>query len=177
MARTIRPATSADAEACAAIYAPYVRDTVISFEAVPPSSAEMASRIEQSSTRHAWLVMEDDDTEGDVMGYAYAGPYSARAAYDWSCEVSVYLRVGSRRTGAGRALYEALFGRLEERGFRTLVAGITEPNEASSGLHRALGFRVVGTFRDIGFKDGAWHDVTRWQRCIGPDNEPPTDLA
>jgi phosphinothricin acetyltransferase len=166
--RVIRPATPADAAACAGIYAHYVRETAISFELDPPTAEEMAHRIESYQQRHAWLVLED---AGQVAGYAYASPYATRAAYDWSAEVSVYLAPGLRRSGAGRALYTDLFARLEDRGFRTLVAGITAPNEASLGLHRAMGFEVVGTFRDIGFKLGRWWDVIRLQRSLGAGRE------
>jgi L-amino acid N-acyltransferase YncA len=166
--RTVRPATPADAAACAAVYAPYVRDTAVSFELEPPGAEEVARRIEAYRERHAWLVLED---AGRVVGYAYGAPFAVRPAYDWSAEVSVYLAPGLRRSGAGRALYTALFARLEERGFRTLVAGVTVPNEASLGLHRAMGFEVVGTFRDIGFKLGRWWDVTRLQRALGPGRD------
>src|SRR5215211_7417470 len=105
----VRPATTADAEACAAIYAPYVAETAISFEAEPPTVEEMGRRIALALERHDWLVLEDD---GRVVGYAYGGPYKERKAYRWACEVSVYVERGRRRTGAGRELYEALFERL-----------------------------------------------------------------
>jgi L-amino acid N-acyltransferase YncA len=167
----VRAATAADAAACAAIYAPYVTDTAITFETRPPSPQEMARRIEASSSSHAWLVLEDG---GRVVGYAYSGQLNRRPAYRWSCEVSIYLETGRRRTGAGRALYEALFERLAQRGYRTAVAGMTLPNEASLGLHRALGFAPVGTYRRIGFKLGAWHDVAWMQRVLlDGDGEPP----
>lgn len=169
---TVRPATVADAAACASIYAPYVADTAVTFETDAPTPAQMADRIAAALATHAWVVLED---AGEVVGYAYAGPYKARAAYRWSCEVSVYLEPGRRRTGAGRALYEALFARLAERGFRTLVAGMTLPNEASEGLHRALGFEPVGVYRRIGWKHGAWQDVAWMQRRLGPEGEPPTE--
>lgn len=159
----VRSASGADAEACAAIYAPYVTDTAISFETVPPTVEDMAARIAAAQSSHAWLVLED---EGRVVGYAYGGQFAPRAAYRWSCEVSVYLERGRRRTGAGRALYDALFPALAERGFRTAVAGMTLPNEASVGLHRALGFEAVGTYRRIGFKHDAWHDVAWMQRPL-----------
>jgi L-amino acid N-acyltransferase YncA len=165
----IRDASAADAQACAAIYAPYVLDTAVTFESEPPSAAEMADRIDAA---HAWLVLEDD---GRVVGYAYGGPYKARAAYRWACEVSVYLESGRRRTGGGRALYEALLRRLADRGFRTAVAGMTLPNDASVGLHAALGFRPVGTYRRIGWKHGTWHDVAWVQRAIGDDADPPAE--
>jgi L-amino acid N-acyltransferase YncA len=170
----IRAATAADGAACAAVYAPYVRHSAITFETEPPTPVEMAGRIAAAQATHAWLVLVD---AGRVVGYAYGGPYKVRAAYRWSCEVSVYLETGRRRGGGGRALYEALFARLAERGYRTAVAGMTLPNEASVGLHRALGFEPVGTYRRIGWKNGAWHDVAWMQRALGPADatEPPPE--
>lgn len=112
-----------------------------------------------------------------IGGYAYAGPFKARAAYRWSCEVSVYLELGRRRTGGGWLLYEALFAHLAERGFRTAVAGLTLPNDASVGLHRAMGFESVGTYRRIGWKNGAWRDVAWVQRTIAAGPELPVELC
>lgn len=174
----VRDATEDDAAACAAIYAPYVTDTSITFEYEPPSPAEMARRIAAAQRAHAWLVLEDSPTgdKGRVVGYAYAGPYKERAAYRWSCEVSVYLEMGRRRSGSGRLLYEALFARLATRGFRILVAVMTVPNPASEGLHHALGFEFVGTIRRVGWKRGQWHDVAFAQRSIGPDGGRPAEL-
>jgi L-amino acid N-acyltransferase YncA len=157
---TIRDASVGDAAACAAIYAPYVRDTAISFETVAPDAVEMADRMAAS---HVWLMGEDD---GRPVGFAYGGPFNPREAYRWACSVSVYLEAGRRRTGAGRALYEALFARLADLGLRRATAGITLPNEASVELHAALGFEAVGTFPRIGWKDGAWYDVAWMQRDL-----------
>lgn len=171
-AHTVRAASAQDAQRCAEIYAPYVTDTVISFETEPPSSAEMAQRIAAASATHAWLVLED---RGRVAGYAYGARMHQRAAYRWSCEVSVYLEMGRRRTGAGRALYDALLARLAERGFRTAIAGMTLPNECSEGLHRAMGFESVGVYRRIGFKHGAWHDVAWVQRALAQGPDPPAE--
>jgi phosphinothricin acetyltransferase len=162
---TVRDATATDAEACALIYRPYVTDTAITFETVPPTPAEMAGRIAAAQQSHAWLVAVLD---GEVIGYAYGRPFASRDAYRWSCEVSVYLETGRRRTGAGRALYAALLPRLVERGFRVAVAKMTLPNEASRGLHAALGFCDVGVHRGIGFKNGAWHDVAITQLELAP---------
>ncbi|TNC38833.1 GNAT family N-acetyltransferase [Mumia zhuanghuii] len=174
MTFAIRDATSDDAATCAAIYAPYVRDTAITFETEPPSPATMAARIETAQQRHAWLVLSED---GAVNGYAYGTEFKSRPAYAWSCEVSVYLaRDHQPRSGAGRALYEALLPRLADLGFRTLLAGITLPNAASLGLHSALGFQPVGTLRRIGWKHDAWHDVAWMQRSIGDDSGSPTTV-
>jgi L-amino acid N-acyltransferase YncA len=169
----IRDGSELDAEACATIYTPYVLDTAITFELDPPTVAEMAARITQAVSTHAWLVLEDDD--GRVVGYAYGGPMKPRAAYRWSCEVSIYLEPGRRRTGGGRALYEALFDRLTARGYRTAVAGMTLPNPASEGLHAALGFEPIGTYRNIGWKHGTWHDVAWSQRPLSTTEGPPTE--
>jgi L-amino acid N-acyltransferase YncA len=170
----VRDATADDAEACAAIYAPYVRDTAISFETEVPDGDELARRIAAAAHRHAWLVLEDG---GRVVGYAYGGPHDARAAYRWSCEVSIYLEMGRRRTGGGRALYEVLLGRLADRGYRMACAGMTLPNAASAGLHRAMGFEPVGIYRRIGYKDGAWHDVAWVQRPLGDPDRPLAEPA
>lgn len=169
---TVRDATEHDAEACAAIYQPYVTDTAITFETEPPRAEEMAGRIAAAQRTHAWLVLTDG---GRVVGYAYGGPFKARAAYRWSCEVSVYLEAGRRRTGGGRALYTALLARLAARGYRTAVAGMTLPNDASVGLHRAMGFEAVGTYRRIGWKHGAWHDVAWTQRALAAGEDPPAE--
>jgi len=166
----VREATEHDAACCAAIYAPYVTGSVISFELEPPSEAEMAARI---AAAHDWLVLEDD--AGRIAGYAYAGPFAPRAAYRWATEVSVYLDRAFRRRGGGRMLYETLLPRLAARGFRMAIAGMTLPNDASVGLHRALGFQPVGTYRRIGYKDGAWHDVAWTQLELIPGDEPPAE--
>ncbi len=174
-ARRVRPAGTADGAACADLYAPYVTGTAVTFEVDPPDAAELSRRIAEAQRAYAWLVLEED---GRVVGYAYGGEHKTRAAYRWTCEVSVYLeRAGegsvTRRTGAGRALYDALLPRLAERGYRTAVAGMTLPNDASVGLHRALGFEPVGTFRRVGFKHGRWHDVAWVQRSLGDGAGPP----
>jgi L-amino acid N-acyltransferase YncA len=168
----IRDAVPEDGAACAAIYRPYVTDTVITFEYDPPTAEDMARRIAVAQQRHAWVVLEDDD---EIVGYAYAAPVKERAAYAWACEVSVYLESGRRRAGAGRALYAVLFERLEDRGYRRLIAGMTLPNPASEGLHRAMGFEPIGVQRRIGWKHDAWHDVAWVQRSLGDDG-PPAEL-
>ena len=111
MRATVRSALEIDAAACAAIYAPYVTDTAVSFELEPPSTVEMAARIVTAAGTHAWLVLEDG---GRIVGFAYGGPFKQRAAYRWACEVSVYVERGRRRTGAGRMLYGALLPRLAD---------------------------------------------------------------
>ncbi|MBO0841982.1 MAG: N-acetyltransferase [Nocardioides sp.] len=165
----IRPATPQDAAACAGIYASYVETTAITFETEVPTETEFAGRIEAALATHAWLVLEDS---GSVVGYAYGTQHRTRAAYRWCTDVSVYLEPGRRRTGAGRALYEALLPALRERGYRRAMAGIALPNEASLGLHRSFGFTDVGVYRRAGWKLGRWHDVAWLQLDLAPDEDP-----
>ena len=169
----IRPATVADAPAIAALYAPWVRDTAISFETEPPSADEMAARIAKVQARWAWLVRED---AGHVRAYAYAGAFAERASYRWSVTVSAYVDATPHRAGHGRALYTALLGLLTLQGFHSAFAGITQPNAASVGLHRAMGFEPVGVYEDAGHKLGRWHDVGWYRRGLaprGPSRETP----
>ena len=159
----IRPATVVDASACAEIYVPYVTGTSISFEVEPPAADEFVRRIEDAQAAHEWLVAERDRI---VVGYAYAHRFAERVAYSWSCETSIYLALNVRREGIGRALYEELLEHLAIRGYRRAFAGITLPNDASVGLHRALGFQDAGCYRRVGWKNGVWHDVAWMQRDL-----------
>jgi L-amino acid N-acyltransferase YncA len=161
-----------DAAACAAVYAPYVTDSVASFEILPPTAPEMARRMEGAL---AWLVAERD---GQTLGYAYGSSHRERAAYRWAADVAVYISGPNHRAGLGRALYDRLFAELRRIGLWTLCAGITQPNDASNGLHRAMGFTPVGTYRRIGWKADNWHDVQWWQLDLRPGEEgPPDELA
>jgi phosphinothricin acetyltransferase len=163
---------ASDAPACAAIYAPHVEGSPVSFEEQAPGAAELGARIERYGASHAWLVAERG---GEVVGYAYATAFNERPAYRWSASVSVYVGEAARGKGVGRALYEALFDRLRECGFRMACAGITLPNEASVGLHEALGFERTGVNREIGWKQGAWRNVGWFQMELAPtpDGPPP----
>lgn len=160
---SIRSAGRHDALACAAIYAPFVSDTWVSFELDPPDAAEMARRIAQCQQGHAWLVAE---REGRVIGYAYGSAHRTRAAYDRSCDVTVYVDAGQTRRGVGRSLYSALLPILAARGLHAAFAGIALPNVGSIGLHEAMGFEHVGVYREVGWKLGGWRDVGWWQRLL-----------
>ncbi len=166
----IRAACAGDAAACAAVYAPYVTDSCISFEYEPPGAEDFERRI---AAALAWFVAVRD---GAVVGYAYASRHRERAAYDWAADVAIYTDAGQHGRGMGRLLYEALFVRLRDLGLRRLCAGVAQPNAASDGLHRALGFHEVGVYRRIGWKAGRWHDVRWWQLDIG-DGSPPANLG
>jgi phosphinothricin acetyltransferase len=168
----VRPATTGDAAAFAAIYAPIVEETPISFETAAPGPAEMAARIARILRTHPWLAAEEN---GEVAGYAYASPHRERAAYRWSVDVAVYVRAGARRRGAARALYARLLEILTAQGFHRAFAGISLPNPASVAFHEAMGFEPVGVYRDVGYKAGAWRDVGWWGRPLALLADPPAE--
>jgi phosphinothricin acetyltransferase len=167
---TIRVASPADAQAICAIYTPIVTDTIISFELEPPSVEAMQGRIAKTLETLPWLV--NLDAQQRVNGYAYAGRHRERAAYQWSVDVSAYVREDARRMGVGRGLYEALCAELSALGYFQAFAGIALPNAASVGLHEAVGFVPIGVYHNVGFKAGAWRDVGWWQKALCPLAEP-----
>lgn len=160
MALKIRTAAVADAVAIQGIYAPIVSTTAISFEETPPSAEEIAQRIATTLQTYPYLVAEEG---GEIKGYAYASQHRARAAYRWAVDVTVYIAESARRQGVGRELYETLLPILEKQRFRAAYAGIAQPNEGSVGLHESLGFTHIGTYPEVGFKLGKWHDVGYWR--------------
>jgi len=162
----IRPAHSRDLAVITAIYDDAVRHGTASFELDPPDQAEMARRYETlRAGGYPYLVAELD---GDVVGYAYAGPYRARPAYRWSVEDSIYVAPQAQRRGIGSALLARLLAEAEAGGFRQMLAVIGDSaNTGSVEVHRAAGFRLVGTFENVGFKFGRWLDTVLMQRELG----------
>lgn len=164
MSVNLRPATTGDAAAIAAIYAPYVRDSVATFELEAPEPSTIATRIGQVQAHGLpWLVAECD---GQLHGYAYATTWKPRAAYDRTVETTIYLGPLATGQGLGRRLYAMLLDELQRAGLHALLGGIALPNAASVGLHEALGFTHVGTLRQVGFKCGRWVDVGYWQKLL-----------
>jgi L-amino acid N-acyltransferase YncA len=172
---TLRLATPADGDAIAAIYAPYVTETSISFELAPPTGGMMADRITHVLERGPYIVAEVD---GVVRAYAYAGRFRERAAYDWTCESTVYVDRSLHRSGLGRSTMEAVLRVVRLQGFRLVVAGVTPPNPGSVGLHLALGFERVGTFEGVGWKAGQWWGVEFFELPLFPavDGADPTPI-
>lgn len=154
------------------IYAPVVEETVISFETEVPSVAEMRDRIAGVSPTWPWLVADD---AGRVVGYAYASRHRERGAYRWAVDVSAYVAPDARGAGIGRTLYQALIRILRLQGFYRAYAGIALPNDASVGLHRSVGFELVGIYRRVGFKLGRWNDVAWYGLTLHDDVATPTD--
>jgi phosphinothricin acetyltransferase len=173
MAVNIRLATDRDAAALAAIYAPYVTDSPISFEEVAPDTGEMARRIRgERPGYHPWLLADDD---GHVVGYCASSPFRTRPAYRWTVETGIYLRPDAYGRGTGRSLLEAMCELLERQGYVAVIGAIALPNPASVALHEKTGFAHVGGYRGTGFKQGAWLDVGLWQRDLAPRSAQPAE--
>jgi L-amino acid N-acyltransferase YncA len=166
----VRTATAGDAPAFAAIYAPYVLRSPISFEEVAPSDDEMARRVTTVLAYAPWLCAIVDDA---IVGYAYASRHAERAGYRWAIDVSVYIDERFHRRGIGRTLYNELLPIVERLNYRRAYAGVTLPNEGSVALHRAFGFELVGIYKNVGWKQGKWYDVGWYGRDIGtyPDDD------
>jgi phosphinothricin acetyltransferase len=167
---TIRPPRDTDFAALAAITNHYIATTAIHFAYEPVAEADLRAMWHGYRERFPWLVIED--RAGQLAGYAKAGTWRSRAAYAWTAETGVYIADAARGRGLGRVLYTALLDELARRGFRSAIAGVTLPNDASIALHVALGFEPVGIVRDAGYKLGAWHDVGFWQKRFGHGGEP-----
>jgi L-amino acid N-acyltransferase YncA len=168
----IRPATVGDIAAIAAIYAPYVCDTIISFELDPPDVQEMGRRFAATATRFPYLAIEE---RGELLGYAYAGEFNSRSAYRWIVETTVYLKVGTTGRGLGRTLYQTLLDELRTRGFLVATGKIGLPNDPSVRLHEAMGFAPIGIHRQVGYKFDAWHDMGVWQLELAPRPTTPVE--
>ncbi len=169
----IRPAAPADIAAITRIYADAVAHGTASFEIEPPDEAEMARRQQALiAKRYPYLVAK---FTGVVAGYAYAGPYRDRPAYNWCVEDSIYVAPEFQRKGIGRLLLTRLITESEALGFRQMLAVIGDSaNTASVAIHAALGFHLAGTLQSVGFKRGRWLDTVLMQRALGKgDISPP----
>ena len=163
---SLRDATPHDGAALAAIYNPYVADTVITFETEPVRAEEMAARVSEAQESKLPYLVAIDDTTSQVAGYAYASKWKGRCAYRHSVETSVYLDRKLCGQGIGTLLMEALIERLRAAGMHALIGGIALPNEGSVGLHERLGFKKVAQFEQVGHKFDQWIDVGYWQLIL-----------
>lgn len=177
---TIRPAVKQDAEALRQIYAPYVEKTAITFEYEVPTVEEFAGRISNVLRRYPYLVAE---VNGEPAGYAYAGPFKERAAYDWAVETTVYVREDMKNHGIGRALYEVLEKALAAQGILNLNACIAFPEKEDEYLttdsvkfHERMGFNETGRFHKCGCKFGRWYDMVWMEKHIGTHEENPAEV-
>jgi len=168
----VRLATVNDAQEVLDIYTPYVKNTVISFEAAVPSREEMETRIGRLIENNPWVVLEKDH---EILGYAYASKHREREAYRWSVDASVYVKEGCHGKGIGKALYTSLFMILQYQGYYNAYAGICLPNEKSVGIHEHFGFRKIAHYSKVGYKLGDWHDVGWWELFLQDHNSDPQE--
>ena len=160
----IRPATTANAAAIAAIYNHYVTNTIITFEEEPVSAAEMSGRMDEvAAAKLPWLVWAED---GKILGYAYAGKSKSRCAYRYTVEATVYLDKAATGRALGTQLYTALIASLKQHGYHGVIGGVALPNAASVALHEKLGFKKVAHFKETGFKFEKWIDVGYWELIL-----------
>ncbi len=176
----IRAASLDDAARLSEIYAYYVRETAVTFEYTAPTEEEFRERVRNTMKRYPYLVAEAD---GKIEGYTCAGPFYGRAAYDWSCETTVYLDPGARKRGIGRMLYEALEQKLRDMGIRNEYACIALPigddpyvTKNSADFHTHMGFHTAGIFRSCGYKFGRWYDMVWMEKMIGPHDAEPAPV-
>lgn len=167
---TIRAARPEDGKALSEIYAPYVRETAISFEYEAPGPEAFSARIEDTLKRYPYLVAE---LSGVPAGYAYASAFKSRPAYDWAVETSIYVRRDMRGKGVGKALYTALESALRGQNVQNANACITWPNPESIAFHEALGYRLTAHFHKCGFKLGRWWDMVWMEKDLGEHETPP----
>ena len=177
---TIEKVTIDDAEELLAIYAPYVRDTAVSFEYVVPSVEEFADRIVQISAKYPYIKAVED---GKILGYAYANTFKGRKAYDWSVETTVYVRGDAKRNGIGRRLYGCLEQSLKKMGVLNMNACIASAKvddefltNDSMYFHSKMGFTEVGRFHNSGYKFGRWYDMIWMEKLIGSHDGHPANV-
>lgn len=177
----IRDAAIADAEQILEIYGYYVKNTAITFEYDIPSIEEFQERMERTMSRYPYLVITKDHM---VQGYAYAGPFVGRAAYGWSCELTVYLDPNARKSGMGRKIYEALETKLRKMGILNLYAciGCPEANDEylttnSADFHAHMGFVKVGEFHKCGYKFGRWYNMIWMEKIIGKHSDRQASIV
>lgn len=176
---TIRPATPDDAEALLSIYAPYVEQTAITFEYEVPSVEEFRDRIVHTLKLYPYLVAQretstNSNASTEIVGYAYAGPLHARAAYAWSVETSIYVKKSEKKSGIGKALYSALEKVLAAQNITNVNACIASPetddeylNHNSIQFHQHLGYSMIGEFHKCAYKFGRWYNMVWMEKMIG----------
>lgn len=167
----VRPLGEDDLDAVCGIVNHFIVTSAVHFRTEPQQPHEWREQWRALRARYPWLVAVE---AGAVVGVAYAGPWKDRRAYDWTAESTVYVAAGAHRRGVASALYGRLLAVLERQGFRSVVAVLGLPNEASVRLHERHGFVHTGRLAEAGFKHGRWHDVGFWQRTLSTGDGPPS---
>ena len=163
-----------DARQVAAIYYPYVINTHITFEYVPPDGSVITSRMKSQQEKFPWLVCEH---EGELMGFAYGSSFRSQQAYDWSVETTIYVREAAHNLGIGSALYETLIKCLRLQGYMSAVGVIALPNEPSVSLHNKFGYKKIGILPDAGYKSGSWYGVAIWRLELKETSPTPEKIV
>lgn len=169
----IRPASQSDAAFIADVYRPFVEQSWTSFETYAPSPKDIAERIAHAGGLYPWLIAEN---ETGPLAYAYASPHRTRQAYITSVDTTVYCAPDARGKGVGRALYSKLLEVLTQQNYVCAFAGIALPNEASIALHRNVGFSLIGTYPNVGYKHGKWRDTQWWYCPLAVPIDPPAPI-
>ncbi len=156
------------------IYSYYIKNSIVSFEEVPPSPEEWDNRVHKYLKRDPWLVCRYNHV---AIGYAYAAPHRGRPAYRWNRELSVYISPDFHGRNIGKALYLAIIEILQLQGYVQALAGISMPNDVSVAFHKSLGFSYIGNYPNIGYKHGKWCDVSWWYLPLGPIPDPPGPIV
>ncbi len=181
---TIEKVTIDDAKELLEIYAPYVKDTAITFEYEVPNLTEFESRIRNISSKFPYIKAVDEN--GNILGYAYASTFKGRSAYDWSVETTVYVRTDCKRAGIGSKLYDALEASLASMGILNVNAciaylkdGTTDEHLTNDSFHfhDNRGYKLVGTFHDSGFKFGTWYDMIWMEKMLGSHTSSPAPVS
>ncbi len=177
----VRNVEIGDAERLLEIYDYYVKNTAITFEYETPTLEEFKGRIRNTMKKYPYLVLEDDN---GIQGYAYAGVFKARAAYDWACEMTIYLDHSMQKGGMGRLLYQALEDALHKMGILNLYACIGYPEKDdeylttnSADFHAHLGYEKVGEFHKCGYKFGRWYHMIWMEKMIGEHVDEPGEIV
>lgn len=168
----IRLATVEDSLELLKIYAQYI-DTAITFECTLPTNKEFTERVVEITKSYPYLVCEEDNK---IIGYAYAHRQMEREAYQWNAELSIYIDKSFVSKGVGKKLYSILIEILKLQGVKTVYGGVTIPNEKSENLHKALGFKHLGTYHNTGYKNNKWHDVSWFEKQIAPYSLEPSPI-
>jgi len=169
----IRLTTIKDTKDILELYAPFITDTTTTFEYEVPSETEMSERITKYMLKGPWLSITDGDK---VIGYAYASEHRGRAAYQWSIELSVYIHQEYRGKGLATRLYHCALEILHQQGYCSIYAGITQPNEPSNRFHESIGFELIGTYSNVGYKHDKWCDVKWYELSLNKSNFPPRPI-
>lgn len=167
---TIRIARESDTDELLAIYAPYVKETAITFEYTVPTLEEFRERMTKTLMKYPYLVAVQ---ETEILGYAYASEFKNRAAYDWAVETTIYVKQDSRKSGVGKKLYQALEEVLKQQHICNLYACIAYPNPGSIGFHERLGYQTIGHFSKCGYKFETWYDMIWMEKMIAEHDLHP----